>query len=486
MPECFYLKTMKKLPPIDDELLHGRGLVALSGGADSVALLRLLHARGTAFGALHCNFHLRGAESDRDEAFVRQLCQRLDIPLTVKHFDTLSFAREQKISVEMAARRLRYDWFDAELHRTDAHWVAVAHHREDQAETILLNLLRGTGPAGLGGMRPRNGHIVRPLLEWHKQDILNYLAEIGQDFVTDSTNLEREAQRNILRLDVMPLLRQLNPQAVEHICRAGELVRSMTDGYAKAETRTGNAEQTGADEQETAAGRQGIAAERQEMTLYELHEWLHPLGFTLSQERDIHRRQQGESGSIWLSPTHRALRDRGRLIVEPRPQTGTDLLQNVNVGTHGSCVRLQGVGCHDGRTIRASLLRGCGSDSAMPVVSQEIIEVEDALAWLKNQPKDATIAYLDADLLTLPLGQRFVKTADRFHPFGMKGTKLVSDVLTNLKFSRFRKERQTVMTSGGEICWLTGLRSDHRFRITERTRRVMVLKVTIRDEKPTE
>lgn len=402
---------MTDLPPIDDNLLQGPGLAALSGGADSVALFRLLCERGTVFTALHCNFHLRGAESDRDEAFVRGLCDRLGIPLAVKHFSTLAFAREQKISVEMAARRLRYEWFDQELHRTGARWIAVAHHRDDQAETILLNLLRGTGPAGLGGMRPRCGHIVRPLLGWHKQDILNYLGSIGQDFVTDSTNLEREARRNVLRLDVMPLLRQINPQAVDHICRAGELVRSLTD-----------------------------EAETDGMTLGELHQWLHPLGFTLSQQRDIHRHQSGPSGAVWLSPTHRLLRDRGQLVAEPRTET------------------------------------------AMPAVSQEIVEVDHAPAWLARQPKDATLAYLDADLLSLPLGQRRIKAGDRFQPYGMKGTKLVSDVLTNLKLSRFQKERQTVMTSGADICWLTGLRSDHRFRVTASTRRVMVLKVTKQTE----
>lgn len=398
---------MKNLPPIDDNLLQGPGLAALSGGADSVALLRLLHDRGSVFTALHCNFHLRGAESDRDEAFVRGLCDRLGIPLAVKHFDTSAFAREQKISVEMAARRLRYEWFGQERSRTDARWIAVAHHREDQAETILLNLLRGTGPAGLGGMRPRNGHVVRPLLEWHKQDILDYLESIGQDFVTDSTNLERDAQRNMLRLDVMPLLRQINPQAVEHICRTGELVRSMTDE----------------------PGEEGL-------TLYELHRWLHPLGFTLSQQRDIHRRQTGGSGAVWLSPTHRLLRDRGRLVAEKR------------------------------------------EEATMPAVEQEIVAVEDAPGWLAGQPKNAAIAYLDADLLTLPLQQRFTQKGDRFHPHGMKGTKLVSDVLTDLKLPRFEKERQTVVTSGEDICWLVGRRSDHRFRVTASTRRVMVLNVT--------
>ena len=194
-------------------------LVALSGGADSTALLLIMKELGYEVKALHCNFHLRGEESNRDQAFVEELCKQNDVPLSVRHFDTEQYAKEQGISIEMAARDLRYDWFREELKALKASCIAVAHHRDDQAETILLNLLRGTGLRGLTGMRPKHDSIIRPLLCLSREEILEYLESKGQDFVTDSTNSERIAQRNRLRLDVIPLLRDINPAAVEHLCR---------------------------------------------------------------------------------------------------------------------------------------------------------------------------------------------------------------------------------------------------------------------------
>ncbi len=269
------------------QLPQGAGIVALSGGADSVALLRLAHAASADVLALHCNFHLRGEESDRDERFVRQLCATLGVELRVKHFDTQAYAKEKGQSIEMAARELRYAWFEEVRSSEGRAWLAVAHHREDQAETVLLNLIRGTGTKGLGGMRPRNGHIVRPLLDYSKDEILQYLQAIGQDYVTDSTNMQRDAQRNRLRLDVIPLLRAINPQAVEHICQTAALMQSMQE-----------------------------MPKEGEYTLASLYEWLHPYGFSLQQQRDILRDIHGPSGAVYESPTHQLLRNRGELVLE--------------------------------------------------------------------------------------------------------------------------------------------------------------------------
>ena len=192
-------------------------LVALSGGADSVALLRILRDLDYQIEAAHCNFHLRGAESDRDEAFVRQLCDSLGIKLHLIHFDTETYASVHQVSIEMAARELRYGYFRSLCKDIGAETVCVAHHRDDAVETFLMNLLRGSGIHGLTGIRPKNGQIVRPLLCVGRQDILDYLHSIGQDYVTDSTNLESIVLRNKLRLQVLPLLKQLNPKAVENI-----------------------------------------------------------------------------------------------------------------------------------------------------------------------------------------------------------------------------------------------------------------------------
>lgn len=267
-------------------------LVAVSGGADSVALLCMMHEQGTDIAALHCNFHLRGEESERDERFVSDLCQKLHIPLHVKHFDTRSYAEELHISIEMAARELRYAWFEEKRQELGAEDIAVAHHRDDQAETVLLNLIRGTGLRGLSGMHPRSGHIVRPLLNWSRQDILDYLSRIGQDFITDSTNLERDALRNRIRLDVMPLLREINPQAAGHIADTARIVAEALPYY-----------------------RQGVDMST-DLSPTTLHERLLGLGFTPAQEQQMWQSQR--SGATFESATHQATFSQGRLVVEEK------------------------------------------------------------------------------------------------------------------------------------------------------------------------
>ena len=173
----------------------GRGrsplfLVALSGGADSVCLLLAMKRLGYRVEAIHCNFHLRGAESDRDEEFCKRLCEREQIPFHTVHFDTKTYAEVHKVSIEMAARELRYNYFEQLRKAIDAEAILVAHHKNDAVETLLMNLLRGTGIHGLQGIKPRNGRIIRPLLCVSRQEIVEWLNMIGQDYVTDSTNLD--------------------------------------------------------------------------------------------------------------------------------------------------------------------------------------------------------------------------------------------------------------------------------------------------------
>lgn len=206
---------------------NGLYLLALSGGPDSVALLRMMVDEGYHVEAAHCNFHLRGAESDRDEAFCKDLCERLGVKLHVVHFDTKEFAELRGISIEMAARELRYRWFTQLAHDTGAEGVCIAHHSDDQVETILLNMLRGTGLKGLLGMQRRNGIFLRPLLGVSRKEILEYLDRIGQDYVTDSTNLEDDVQRNKLRLDVIPMLEKVTPAAKQNILRMAD---NLSDG----------------------------------------------------------------------------------------------------------------------------------------------------------------------------------------------------------------------------------------------------------------
>lgn len=401
---------------------NGTVLVAVSGGADSVALLHLLHTLGYPVSALHCNFHLRGEESDVDQQFVEKLCQQFGVSLGVTHFHTADYAKSHGISIEMAARELRYLWFREQMEAQKAQAIAVGHHMDDQAETLLLNLLRGTGLRGLAGMHPQQNNVIRPLLCVSRKEIEEYLHLHHLNYVTDSTNLQHDVLRNRIRLEVMPLLEQLQPAAKQTLSRAAQNVGNSLpyyiEGVSKAMACCGFKDD-----------RLNIEAYRQNgcpTTL--LHEWLHPCGFNASQLSDIQHHISGQAGKIWESPTHRLLRDRAHLLlVEKQDETDKPVIEMNETSEIG--------------------------------------------------PTGAEFAYVDADLITAPLVLRKVQNADWFVPFGMKGRKLLSDFLTNQKLSRFQKERQWVLCHGNDIVWVIGLRSDNRFRVTLQTKRIIQLRI---------
>lgn len=308
---------------IEEKHLFGSGdkvLVALSGGADSVALLRVLLRLGYACEAAHCNFHLRGEESVRDERFVRALTERLGVPLHVIHFDTNAYAASHNVSVEMAARELRYDWFAKLRQECGAKVVAVAHHRDDSVETFLLNLVRGTGINGLQGIRPVNGEVVRPLLCVSRAEILDYLSSLGQDYVTDSTNLQDEFVRNKLRLNVIPMLETINPSVSETIAETARRLADVAQVYQEA----------------IQAARKRVMPDGETIDIPVLcrepgaqnllFELLYPLGFNAAQVSDVFRALHGESGRMFHSREWTLLIDRDRLIrrpleeVEPQPE----------------------------------------------------------------------------------------------------------------------------------------------------------------------
>lgn len=283
---------------IDDKVLFkstDKVLVALSGGADSVALLRVLLALGYPCECAHCNFHLRGEESDRDEAFVRALCQHLGVVLHVKHFATEEYAHQHGWSIEMAARELRYDWFKELRQEREASVIAVAHHRDDSVETILLNLIRGTGIQGLKGIQAKNGWIVRPLLQESRNTIEDYLSYLRQDYVTDSTNLQDEYMRNKIRLNILPMMKELNPSVMESIFEMGERLaevagiyqRNRHEAINKCIKRVGN---------DLCCIRiNDVLNDEAPASL--LHELLSPYGFRTAQEKDImHAMRQDQSG----------------------------------------------------------------------------------------------------------------------------------------------------------------------------------------------
>ena len=386
-------------------------LVALSGGADSVALLLLLKNAGFNVHAAHCNFHLRGEESDRDEAFCVELCQRLGVELHRAHFDTREYAELHKVSIEMAARELRYKWFEQLRQDIGAAGICVAHHRDDSVETVLLNLVRGTGLRGLTGIQPRNGHILRPLLCVSRAEIEAFLAEKGQKYVTDSTNLETDVQRNVVRLEVLPLLRKLNPAVVENIQRTAE---NLAEAQQVLNTIVANIDNVKTLELSE--------LDKYGSSEYLVFEWLKKYGFNGDQVRQI---LDAETGRIVSSAMgYDVLKDRGRLIVEP----ALEPFRPMRIPEEGTYVL-------DGKTR---------------------FSVRKKTVYVSKEPHVAT---LDAAKVSFPLTVRRVEEGDCMQPYGMKGKKLLSDLMTDLKMTVFEKRRQLVVVdSQGVVLWAVGLR----------------------------
>ena len=410
--------------------LNGKVLVALSGGADSVALLRVLIDLGYTCECAHCNFHLRGEESDRDEQFVCSLCQEHQIPLHVKHFETESYAKEKQISIEMAARELRYAWFEELRKETKANVIAVAHHRDDSVETFLLNLIRGTGINGLKGIQVKNGNIVRPLLETSREDILNYLVFLNQDYVTDSTNFQDEYMRNKIRLNILPMMKEMNPSIMESIQDTAQKLADVANIYNqnRKEILEISIQENN---KEYILPIQTILNDLAPLTL--LHEWLGKYQFNSSQIKDIYQcLKQEQSGKQFISNGWVLLRDREHLILRQKVET-----ENA------------------------------------PKINIETFETDNDFVLIK----DKHIACLDAEKVVLPLEVRKWKKGDKFIPYGMKGQKKVSDYLTDKKFSLFQKEKQYVVCSEGKIVWLIGERIDDRFKITDKTKRAIIIKI---------
>ncbi len=409
----------------------GKYIVALSGGADSVALLLILKQLGYDIEAAHCNFRLRGEESDRDEQFVKALCLQNKVPLHLIHFDTKAYAELHQVSIEMAARELRYRYFEQLRQDIGAEDVCVAHHQDDAVETLLMNLVRGTGIHGLTGIRPRNGHIVRPLLGISRAEIVSFLDNLHQPYVTDSSNLVPDVVRNKIRLEVLPLLQTINPAASENIAKTAQRMAEAEKVF-NASVASFLASVTS-----TIDTADLLKQPSPEYLLYEL---LTPLGFTPSQVEQTYEALTGPSGRTFQSPTHELVIDRGRLVVEKR-QEPLPTLRIPEPGTY--CY-------HDDRKFRITL-------------SDDVV--------VSRNPECAT---LDADKVDFPLIVRPVQAGDRFHPFGMKGTRLVSDYLTDLKYTLFEKRRQLVVCDAhDQIMWLVSLRTDLRFAIDGTTRRMM-------------
>lgn len=408
-------------------------LVAVSGGADSMMLLHLLHVEGYALEAVHCNFQLRGEESNRDERLVRDFCAERGIALKVYSFDTRGYAKQQGISLEMAARDLRYDAFRRHREATGCACIVVAHHANDNVETVLYHLIRGTGLHGLTGMAYRNNEVVRPLLDITRDDVMTYVSVREIPYVVDSSNLVDDVARNKLRLNVLPSMEEILPSASRSIQEAIVRLREAEVFYQRGvqvvlKTLLREEWKYGGVVLEQRMDTLLLRQQPGQETL--LHEWLSPCGFNGEQVHTILLQLEGATGKVYESKTHLLLRNRRSLVLQPKH-----------------------------------------SVAACEIVSIRSFEVPRGY-----QPPGSTMHFaFDADALARvgdELYTRLWREADSFIPFGMKGRKLISDFLTDRKYSVFDKQHTTVLCCGEEIIAVLGERIDNRFRITGNTRRI--------------
>ncbi len=419
-----------------------RILVALSGGADSMALLYLLNGLDYFCQAAHCNFHLRDQESDQDEQFVFDYCLGKDIPIHVKHFDTREEAIKRGVSVEMAARDLRYQWFWELVEKEHFQWLMTGHHGDDMIETFFLNLARGTGLRGLKGMKPRNGKLVRPFLFLRREDIEKFCNENGVPFRTDSSNSDVVFQRNNIRHNVLPVMNMLNPSFFNTMLHN---FRNLDEAWQIFEKEVSEVRKNIVAEEESQMliPVRLIVEHPQKRTM--LFEILHPYGFNSKTIDEVVDSLEGTPGKQFFSHTHRLVRDRYNLILVRR-----------NEADH-----------------RFFYIQGDEDDIDDPFpMSLRVFEKNDDFTFSRNPE----CVHLDADLIEFPLHLRHWEDGDHFRPLGMEQFKKLSDFFVDQKFSLVEKEKTWLLISGEDIIWVVGHRIDDRFKVTKTTRRILELK----------
>ena len=438
-----FINTVKRF--IDQKSLLNKDshvLVALSGGADSVCLLLLLAKLQYKVTAVHCNFRLRGEESQRDENFVRDLCLKNGIKLYVRSFDTHQYAVQNKISIEMAARDLRYAYFEQLRNEIGADAIAVAHHRDDSVETFIMNAVRGTGIRGLGSIQPRNGYVIRPFLCVSHDEILCELQDYGQQYVTDSTNYETVYTRNKVRLDIVPLLRSLNSSASENIFTT---IMNMQETLKIYNSFIEEMKRKCVSEENDACI----------VSMTQIRACISPISvlYEILSEKGFNRNQVCEmlditdSGRTFISSrddkdnhVNIALIDRNRIIIRRKSSDDFEI-----------------VGLSDYPNIKVSVV--------------DVSDVE-----INSNPR---FAYIDEDKVKGHLFVRKVEPGDKFRPFGMKGFKLVNDLLTDMKVDVFQKQQQLILCDEQSVVWVVGRRSSEDYRIDSSTRKVLVLESLI-------
>ena len=414
-------------------------VLALSGGIDSMVLADLLLKAKVEFVAAHCNFHLRGHESDGDDWFVRKFAENRGIQCFVKHFETEKYAAKYGISIEMAARDLRYAWFEQLRQQLGYDKIAVAHHADDQAETFFINLLRGAGLNGLKGMKPQNGVIIRLLLWASREQIRKYAVENHIVWREDHTNVESVYLRNRIRNQLLPVFDELQPKArhglyksLEHLAAENELYRELLqEKLCQIIEYNGDIQRI-----------PYSAFLIQHSSFQLLFEWLRQYGFNTDQCHFIYDALGTGIGNQYCSPTHCLVIGRDDLqLSEIKEKTDDEILIQI------------------------------GEEEILSPVHLRFSKLEKTVDFIID--KSSEVAQLDFDKLSFPLTLRHWRHADRFHPLGMKGSKLLSDFFVDQKFTEYQKQNVWLLVSAdGEILWVVGYRIDDRFKIVNDTKTV--------------
>lgn len=412
-----------------ENALHKRYLLAVSGGADSTVMATLFHEARLSFAIAHCNFHLRGADSDRDMRFVQQLAAQWQVPLYLQEFDTLTLQKNSGKSVEMVARELRYTWF-SEI-AGDYDFIVTAHQSTDAAETMLLNLCRGTGLKGLCGIPSKNGKIIRPMLVFTAEEIRQYAEDHHIAYVEDITNRDEEISRNRIRHSVIPQMETLNPQFVSTTATSRQILQRQYAYYQKhiaADIQKVVSEQNG----QCRINRSKLAeCDDLELVLYEI---LNEYGFPAIVSEKLSVNSFFQPGKQFFSDTHILLIDRDFLLIQPK------------ANSEEACVNI------------------VSQEELSQYFDIEEFEYQKDMVFEKNPD----ILYLPKDKLTFPLQIRSWRSGDYFYPLGTKGRQKLSDFFTDHKIDRFTKSKIRLLCSEDQIIWIIGWRSDERFKIQEK------------------
>lgn len=419
-----------------------RLLLAVSGGVDSMVMAHLFREAGTDHSVAHCNFSLRGEESDGDEEFVASYAAQHNIPFHTMKFDTLVHAASKKISVQMAARELRYEWFNSLVNREGFDAVAVAHNLNDNVETFLINLLRGTGISGLTGMSQRRNNIIRPMLFASRDDIAAFAADNSIRFREDSSNAQVKYTRNRIRHKIIPELERVNPGVINAIT---ETMSHLTSTSGIVEAYIGGLQESLFRQTE-----EGFEAEIKGLSALDplsphIYELFRKFGISPKQTDDIISLMSAQTGKYIYTSTHRILSDRGRiLITEKDEEEPADYFFS---------------------SLDEMIISGLFTDLRITEPDGEPL------------PASPLTASIDLDRLAFPVKVRNWEPGDRFMPLGMKQMKKISNFLIDLKIPVTVKEKVLLLLSGEEVVWVMGYRIDDRFRVTGHSTKILVLTV---------